>query len=260
MYQTTINWLQRLKLDFFCCIAACLFFRSPALRFLLYWQFCTLDGPNVLQGVSHWRVQSKSALRCRRINNFIVLWCIAAYRGLSICVSTTSFQKNDFGWPQQPPTERVSDISEKLEFWWSTPQKGTGIGHLGARDDQIIRICKFFDEMRLLRSLRPLRLLRPQRPLRLQRFLDLKNHYWGLLSHPGIWIQLYFYVLKKSYFGVGSWNIILNFSTFSVRGCWGQGMQFFWKLVDETQKCNPPEATRHHNPRKIFILLPLKAI
>ena len=38
--------------------------------------------------------------------------------------------------------------------------------HLGARDDQIIRISEFFDEMRLSRSLRP---LRPLRSLRLQR-------------------------------------------------------------------------------------------
>ena len=49
-------------------------------------------------------------------------------------------------------------------------KKGTDIGHLGARDDETIRISKFFDEMRLLRSLRPLRLLRPLRSLRLQRF------------------------------------------------------------------------------------------
>ena len=49
-------------------------------------------------------------------------------------------------------------------------KKGTVIGHLGARDDQTIRINKFLDEMRLSRSLRPLRLLRPMRPLRLQRF------------------------------------------------------------------------------------------
>ena len=26
---------------------------------------------------------------------------------LDICVSSTSFQKNDIGWPQQPPTEKV---------------------------------------------------------------------------------------------------------------------------------------------------------
>ena len=50
------------------------------------------------------------------INNFIELWCIVASRGLEICVSSTSFQKNDIGWPQQPPTERVSDISEKWDF------------------------------------------------------------------------------------------------------------------------------------------------
>ena len=31
------------------------------------------------------------------------------------------------------------------------PQKGTDIGHLGARDDETIWISKFFDEMRLLR-------------------------------------------------------------------------------------------------------------
>ena len=61
-------------------------------------------------------MQSKSALRGRRINNFIDLWCLVASGGIKFCVSSTSFQKNDIGWPQQPPTERVSDISEKLDF------------------------------------------------------------------------------------------------------------------------------------------------
>ena len=28
-----------------------------------------------------------------------------------------------------------------------------------------------------------------------------KNHYWGLQSHPGVWIHLYFYVLKKRILG-----------------------------------------------------------
>ena len=46
----------------------------------------------------------------------------------------------------------------------------------------------------------------------------------------------------------------------SWRGCWGQPMSFFWKLVDKTQMCNPPEATRHHDSRKLLILLPLRAI
>ena len=56
------------------------------------------------------------AMNGRRINNFIELWSIAGSVGLGICVSSTSFQKNDIGWPQQPPTERVSDINEKLDF------------------------------------------------------------------------------------------------------------------------------------------------
>ena len=61
-------------------------------------------------------------------------------------------------------------------------------------------------------------------------------------------------------FWVESQNIPLNFSTFSVGGCWGQPMLLFWKLVDETQMVKPPEPTSHHNSRKYLILLPLRAI
>ena len=56
------------------------------------------------------------AMKGRRINDFIKLWSIAGSVGLEICVSSTSFQKNYIGWPQQPPTERVSDISKILDF------------------------------------------------------------------------------------------------------------------------------------------------
>ena len=44
-------------------------------------------------------------------------------------------KKSNISWPQQPPTERVPDISEKLDFWWSILWKGASIGHIGARDD-----------------------------------------------------------------------------------------------------------------------------
>jgi hypothetical protein len=59
---------------------------------------------------------------------------------------------------------------------------------------------------------------------------------------------------------VDSWNIILKFTTFFVRGCWGQLMLLFWKLVDETQMPTTPETTSHHSLRKFSILLPLRAI
>jgi len=56
------------------------------------------------------------ALRGRKTNNFIELWCLVASGGLHFCVSSTSFQNIDIGWPQQPLTEGVSDISEKMGF------------------------------------------------------------------------------------------------------------------------------------------------
>ena len=65
---------------------------------------------------------------------------------------------------------------------------------------------------------------------------------------------------EKKKFWVESRNITLNFSTFSVRGCWGQPILLFWKLVDETQMVKPPEPTIYHNSKKYLILLPLRAI
>ena len=38
-------------------------------------------------------MQSKLALRGRKFNNFIELWCLMASGDLDICVSSTSFQK-----------------------------------------------------------------------------------------------------------------------------------------------------------------------
>jgi hypothetical protein len=52
-------------------------------------------------------VQNKSALRGRRLNDYIDLWCLAASGDNKFCVSSTSFQKNDIVWPQQPLTEKV---------------------------------------------------------------------------------------------------------------------------------------------------------
>ena len=56
------------------------------------------------------------ALKGRRINDFVELWCLVALGGVDILVSSTSFQKSNIGWPQQPPKERVHDISKKLDF------------------------------------------------------------------------------------------------------------------------------------------------
>ena len=56
------------------------------------------------------------ALKGRKINNFVELWCLVALGDVEICVPSKSFQKINIGWPQQPRTERVSDISRKFNF------------------------------------------------------------------------------------------------------------------------------------------------
>ena len=44
-----------------------------------------------------------------------------ASEGKKICVSSTGFQKNDIGWPQQPPTEKV--LKFNMIFHDSTQKK-----------------------------------------------------------------------------------------------------------------------------------------
>ena len=51
------------------------------------------------------------ALRGSRIENFDELWCLGALGGLDFCVSSTRFQKSNIGWPQEPLTEKTTDIS-----------------------------------------------------------------------------------------------------------------------------------------------------
>ena len=51
------------------------------------------------------------ALRGGRIENFEELWCLVVLGGLDISVSSISLKKSNIGWPQQPLTERTSDIS-----------------------------------------------------------------------------------------------------------------------------------------------------
>ena len=131
--------------------------------------------------------------------------------------------------------------------------KMTVFDHLGAMDDLTIRISNLFDEMRQSRSLRPLRLLRLLRSLRLLRFEGVKNHNRGLQSHPRSWIQIYFDVLKKYFFGVESWNINLNFGTFSVRGCWGQKMLLSWKVVVVPKNSLSQHSRAIFKPSLIFI-------
>ena len=47
-------------------------------------------------------------------------------------------------------------------------------------------------------------------------------------------------ICKQEFVWRRFWNM-LNFSTFSVGGCWGQPMLLLWKLVDETKISKPQD-------------------
>ena len=61
----------------------------------------------------------------------------------------TSLQKSNIFWPQQPPTERKQIVVKNWIFDDSIHFLGTSIGHFGARDDQILRIRRIFEEIGL---------------------------------------------------------------------------------------------------------------
>ena len=96
---------------------------------------------------------------------------------------------------------RVSDISKKLGFLRSIPQIGTCIGHLDSGDDQIIRISIFLMKWGCLGHWGHWGCWGHWGHWGSRGFKAWKNHYWGLQSHPGVWIHLYFYVLKKRILG-----------------------------------------------------------
>ena len=133
-------------------------------------------------------MQSKSALRGRRVNDFVKLWCLVASGGLKIWVSWISFQK-----VTSAVLNRTSELS---------------------------------------------------------RFLN----------------AALFWCFETRFILVESWNIMLNFSTFPIGGCWGQVISLFWKLVLKTHISKPPEVTSYqHNylpfyPSKLiyFALKPFK--
>ena len=180
------------------------------------------------------------------------------FRGAVIWVSSTSFQKSNIAWPQQPPTEKVQISVKNWIFDDLFHKKGLVLVIWVLGIIQLSIWVKFL----------------------------IKWGCWGHRGHWGCWgcrgnwdysgsnawkittedfrvtqdLEFSFTLMFwKNNFLVESWNIMLNFRTFPFGGCWGQSMLLFWKLVDKTQISKPLEPTRHHNSIKLLILLPLRA-
>ena len=107
----------------------------------------------MLQCISYWNLFYELTLTDRNMQTRFYFKVVLKSQGSDIWVSSTSFQKSNIGWPQQPPTNGNQMTNTGL-FLWN---------------------------------------------------------------------------------GSSKTQIFTDICTFSVGGCWGQLILFFWKLVDETQ-------------------------
>ena len=176
--------------------------------------------------------------------------------GLDICVSATSFQKNDIRWPQQPPTEKVLKFNM---IFHDSIQKTSFLKHknkadIKCLDDSEVLSSNFSDlcSLKDLSDLNSLNDLNDLDSLISSNILLIMMVWLSLapkwpLPVPFCWIDH-----QQS-------NFSLISDTLPVGGCWGQPMSFLWKLDAKTQKSKPPEATRHYKSIKLWILLPLRA-
>ena len=157
-----------------------------------------------------------------------------ASRGLHFCVSSTSFQKSSIDWPQQPLTEKV--LKFNLTFHDSTPKnvfsKHQNKADFKNLDDSEVPSCDFPGLIISVASMTSTASFHQK--LYWSWWFDDPWHqndqYWSIFVE---------WIIKNP--------IFTDFSTFSVRGCWGQPVLLFWKLIHETQNLWPPEATRHNN-------------
>ena len=178
------------------------------------------------------------AQRGRRVNDFVELWCLVASKDLDICVSSTSFQKSNIGWPQKPPTENSTSVFMILSifiFFQNTKLKyfSPQIIEFKNQDDFEV-LNSDFSGLRNLCSLIDLSVLCNLSGLNSLYSLFFSKNFLILMvssSMASKWQVFVFFcwmVQQKS-------KISLIYGTISVRGCWGQPMLLFWKLVDETQ-------------------------
>ena len=96
--------------------------------------------------------------------------------GLGICVSSTGFQKNDIGWPQQPPRKKV--LKFNMIFYASTQKKNVFSKHIYKAVS--IAWMTLRSSLVIFQSLKPLQPQWPRQPHFIKKSTDL----YGLII-PG---------------------------------------------------------------------------
>ena len=141
---------------------------------------------------------------------------------LDIWVSSTSFQKNNIGWPQQPPTEKVQ-ISVKIWIFDDPFHKKRpvlviwlpgGIQPSGAVFfwwNEAVKAIEATEVVEAVKAIEAAEVLRPEKSL-------LRTAEPYRLLNLGL-----FWCFERKKKLVESWNIMLNFRTY-----------FCWRLLRPT--------------------------
>ena len=124
------------------------------------------------------------ALRGRRIENFLELWLLAASGVVGLWVSSSSFQKSNIGWPQQPPTKKMLNFD--MIFHDSTPPNFFSKYQNKAEFKNLDDTCVLSYDFPGLESLQPQWPLQPQQPPWPQ--LPLKPHFIKHITDCDGWI------------------------------------------------------------------------
>ena len=174
------------------------------------------------------------ALRGRRIENFLKLWWLVASGVVGIWVSSTSFQKSNISWPQQPLTKNV--VNFNMIFHESTKSIFFQNIKIKLNSRTWMTLKSSVEIFQTLEPLQPQWPPQPQQPPWPQ--WPLQPHFIKNITDCDGWIIPGTKMTNTGPFlGNGSSKIhfFTDISTISVRGCGGHSMLLFWKVVDETQ-------------------------
>ena len=173
------------------------------------------------------------ALRGRRIEQFLELWWLVASGVVDIWVSSTNFQKSNISWPRQPLTRKV--VNFNMIFHDSTPKK-----LFSRHKNKAESNCQYDSEV-LSSGFSGLKtsaasMTSAALTASMASMTSTASFYQKITDPDDLIIPS----TKVTHTSPFFWNESSKIQFFtdiwysSWRGCWGQPMSFFWKLVDKT--------------------------
>ena len=185
---------------------------------------------NHLQGISYWNGTYELALTEKDMQVRFILKMVLECWDAEFLGTTTIFQKNNISWPQQPPTKKWLNFN--MIFHDSTKEKSFSKHQNKVEfknlDDSEVLSSDFPGPRTSAASLTSSASAASLASTASKALFHKKN------PGPDGWIIPGTKITNAGPFlwnGSSKSNFSLTSDTFSVGGCWGQPLLFFWKMV-----------------------------